>query len=347
MRVAVFFFVLAAIFALLAIWQAKRQKRRPAAASKPGERQEPTAPQPKSSPSVIELSNFAGSKALRLKAEREARYEAAVQHYEQAAAHRLERIDLSRRELIANWRHREFWLAFKAWLDLRRAKRLPVPRPPVLEEPSKEELQYAAGEAGESRLSLYLRERLDRRWTILHGYKNRLGEIDILLVGPKGVFAFEVKAQRGVFHTDGSRWWYDKYDNYGNLVEQALPLADKGDRGPDRQLNEPANLLEKFLESRGCKVLIMRAIVLVNERARLGEMRDVGVHLVAPLAALDLDRLFARSGEDFDQATVERIVALVQKDHAWHSERNKARVCGKRTGTATTPKATYGGTRPK
>lgn len=327
-------FILAAIFALLAIWQEKREKRR-YAASVPDEQPKQPARQPKSGPAVVELSNFAGSKALRLKTEREARYKAALEQYGQAEAIRLERIDLARQQLLARWRNRQFWPTFKAWLDLRRARRLPVPRLPFLEAPSKEELQCASGEAGEARLSLHMRERLDDRWTMIQGYKNRLGEIDLILVGPKGIFAFEVKAQRGVFHTDGSRWWYDKYDNYGNIVERALPLADKGGRGPDRQLNEPADLLEKFLDSRGRKARIIRTIAFVNERARLGEMKNVGVHLVATLAVLDLDRIFARSGEDFDQATVERIVALVQKDHAWHRERNKARVSGKRTGTAT------------
>lgn len=63
-------------------------------------------------------------------------------------------------------------------------------------QPTDEEAKLAAGAAGESFVAGELGRALDDEWTLLRGYHNRRGEIDLVLVGPRGLFAIEVKNQR-------------------------------------------------------------------------------------------------------------------------------------------------------
>ena len=106
------------------------------------------------------------------------------------------------------------------------------------------EEKIRAGIAGEQLVAAELGRALGDDWTLLRGYRNRRGEIDHLLLGPGGLFAIEVKNINATVHIDGDRWRADKYDNYGNLVEQR-PVADRRGRSPSEQLNEPAAELER------------------------------------------------------------------------------------------------------
>ena len=67
-------------------------------------------------------------------------------------------------------------------------------------------------------------------WTLFRGYRNRRGEIDHLLLGPRGLFAIEVKNLNATVHIDGDRWRADKYDRYGNLVEVSASRLDRDQR---------------------------------------------------------------------------------------------------------------------
>src|SRR3984893_5515191 len=98
--------------------------------------------------------------------------------------------------------------------------------------------KIGAGIAGEQLVATELGRALDDEWTLLRGYRNRRGEIDHLLLGPRGLFAIEVKNLNATVHVDGDRWRADKYDNYGNLVEQRA-ITDARGRSPRGQLNEP------------------------------------------------------------------------------------------------------------
>ena len=111
------------------------------------------------------------------------------------------------------------------------------------------EEKIMAGIAGEQLVATELGA-ADDSWTLLRGYRNRRGEIDHLLLGPRGLFAIEVKNLNATVHVDGDRWRADKYDRYGNLVEQRV-IVDRMGRSPSVQLNEPADDLERFLAGRG------------------------------------------------------------------------------------------------
>jgi hypothetical protein len=151
----------------------------------------------------------------------------------------------------------------------------------------------------------------------VRGYRNRRGEIDQLLLGPSGLFAIEIKNLNATVHVDGDRWRADKYDNYGNLVEQRV-IADRKGRSPSVQLNEPADALEQFLHARSQPVAIQRLVVLTHHKSRLGRCRNLTVRLgvspgfVLAVAGQPDARLNARQCAD--------IVRLIRHDHEFNAK---------------------------
>ncbi len=55
------------------------------------------------------------------------------------------------------------------------------------------------------------------------------GEAGNLLVGPGGVWTIEVKVRAVRVHLGGDHWRFEKFDRYGNRVEQGV-LADRRGR---------------------------------------------------------------------------------------------------------------------
>lgn len=145
----------------------------------------------------------------------------------------------------------------------------------ILEGLTVEEAKIRSGIEGESRLDDFLRSRFDDGWTIIAGYRAHEGEIDRILVGPNGVFAFEVKNLGGVIHCDGDRWWRDKTDRYGSVVERDIPIADNGGRSPSRQINDATDAMEGLLRKNGYDVAVVRVIVFSHQKATLGSIRGV------------------------------------------------------------------------
>ena len=118
-------------------------------------------------------------------------------------------------------------------------------------------------------------------------------------------------------HVDGDRWRADKYDRYGNLVEQRV-IADRMGRSPSVQLNEPADDLERFLAGRGQPAEVQRVVILTHPRSRLGTVRNPTV-LACPLAGYALD-LAEASASRLDRAQRAAIADLIQRDHAFHGQ---------------------------
>lgn len=217
---------------------------------------------------------------------------------------------------------RRWWawlrLTFAGWREKRRVPR----QPPHVTWSADTEEKIRAGIAGEHQVAAELGQALDGDWTLLHGYRNRRGEIDHLLIGPQGLFAIEVKNVNATVHVDGDRWQADKYDNYGNLVEQR-PIADGTGRSPSEQLNEPADELEEFLRQRGQPVAIRRAVVLTHRRSRLGRVRNPAVDVAMStgdlLALIRHQATPTRLGRG-QRAQIER---LIRQDHAFHDKRRR------------------------
>lgn len=208
------------------------------------------------------------------------------------------------------------WLraVFSLWGEQARA-----PRPPVIPgSPSDREEILTAGMAGERRVVGELGRALDDAWVLFRGYCNRGGEIDHLLVGPRGVFAMEGKHRNATVHVNGDRWTYDKYDRYGNLVDQGV-ITDRGGRSPSMQVNQAADELQTFLRSRGQDIGIQRIVVLTHDRSELGSYRNLTVSVTNSTDyVLDMVRKSLAALSAGRTAEVER---LITQDHHFNETR--------------------------
>ena len=268
---------------------------------------------------TVELSNHPGDLLDEASRRRVAAEKHALSVYEDALIRyraRVQTIKVKRDRARAEHR---WWawlrLAFAGWKEKRG-----VPRPPIPAAGHTDtEEKLMAGIAGEQQVAAELGRALDDDWTLLHGYRNRRGEIDHLLLGPPGLFAIEVKNLNATVHVDGDRWRADKYDNYGNLVEQR-PIADAKGRSPSAQLNEPAGDLERFLRERGQPVTVQRVVILAHRRSRIGTARNLTVR-VGTSAGYLLTLIDSPSGQEpLTGQQRSEIRRLIQHDHALHDK---------------------------
>ncbi len=266
---------------------------------------------------IVELSNHPADMLNDASRQREAAGQRALSRHEDELVQYRARVQAVRvKRDQARAQHRwGAWLrlAFAAWTAKRR-----VPRRPVLvAEPTDTEERLKAGIAGEQLVAVELGRVLDDDWTLLRGYRNRRGEIDHLLLGPRGLFAIEVKNLNATVHIDADRWQADKYDNYGNLVERR-PIADRKGRSPSVQLNEPASALERFLRERGQPVAVQRVVVLTHRRSRLGTCRNPTVQVGT--SAGYLLSLLADSADQLGGRQRAEVQRLIRHDHAFHDK---------------------------
>ncbi|HEX6854847.1 MAG TPA: nuclease-related domain-containing protein [Streptosporangiaceae bacterium] len=197
--------------------------------------------------------------------------------------------------------------------------RRPLPAAgPRVSQPAGEEGKLAAGVAGESFVAGELGRALDDRWTLLRGYHNRRGEIDLVLLGPRGLFAIEVKNQNGRIDCHGDQWWSTRYDKYGNQVEARREMSDRRGRSPSVQLNEPASLLEGFLASRGHPVTIGRVVALVHPRSQLGRCTRPTVEICTSVR--ELLRMLDASPVSVTPSERAALEQLIVRDHRFHAQ---------------------------
>ncbi len=91
---------------------------------------------------------------------------------------------------------------------------------------------YEAGIAGETLLVQKLESMLDESWSIICGYQNTRGETDVIVVGPHGVCAMEIKNYRGIINIQGQNWMRSRYDRFGNPPDPRRDAhPDSGRRG--------------------------------------------------------------------------------------------------------------------
>ena len=271
---------------------------------------------------VIELSNHPGDMLADMSRRRRAAQSRAQDSYEDALIRHQAGVQAIRVKRDRAREHHRWWawlrLAFAVWAEKRRAPGKPVPDT----DDTDTEEKIKAGIAGEQLVAAGLGRALGDDWTLLRGYRNRRGEIDHLLLGPRGLFAIEVKNINATVHIDGDRWQADKYDNYGNLVEQRL-ITDRRGRSPSEQLNEPAGELERFLDERGQPVTIQRIVVLTHRRSRLGSVKSPTVN--AGTSTAYLLSLVADSANQLSHSPQDQIQRLIVRDHDFHDRGSGSR----------------------
>lgn len=199
-----------------------------------------------------------------------------------------------------------------------------LPPPPVMESAGQVDKRWQAGNNGESAVIRHLEVQLDQRWTGLRGYKGEGGEIDLILVGPTGVFAIEVKFINGAVHCSVSGWYRDKYDRYGNLVKSHASINDASGYSPSQQLNRASNALQRALDKEFGRGTVRRIVVLAHEGSTIAFNEDSTVDEIVVLK--DWDASKSVSGEVvITEMRAREIVTAVQDNHAFQSKHDAVR----------------------
>ncbi len=176
---------------------------------------------------------------------------------------------------------------------------------------------------GEQRVADELGHALGDDWVLLQGYKNSGGEIDHLLLGPAGLFAMEVKHRNATVYVEGDQWRFEKYDRFGNLVEEGR-ITDRGGRSPSRRVNDSADTLQRFLNTRSQQpVDIQRIVLLTHPRSELGSHRNLTVSV-----ATSVDTVLGWVREPaptLPPARITELQRLIERDHRHHQSHNGSR----------------------
>ncbi len=120
---------------------------------------------------------------------------------------------------------------------------------------------YRRGEEGEERVVEKARRALDGSWVlfrnvVLPGRKR--GDLDIVLLGPPGVWVLEVKTLRGNYWNVGDVWFRRVRKSWRKM------------RGsPSRQARNAALALKGWLKADGIKTYVHEAVVWADEEAQV------------------------------------------------------------------------------
>ncbi|TWI61743.1 nuclease-like protein [Desulfobotulus alkaliphilus] len=267
----------------------------------------------------ITLSDHTADQSSLAAAKRKAEYEAAYGAYARAVAQRKAK-GTALRQASREWLQAGKYGAWLISFFPRMAHALSgSPKEPQMAEASRNEMVWNAGGEGEQRVSDSLKQIFSDEWTVVSGYKNRGGEIDKILVGPTGVLAIEIKFVNGRVSCAGDRWWRDKYDKYGNLVQSNVPIADKRGRGPSAQVNDAADRLQEFLHKRGIALRVARAVVLSHSSSSISQFQGQTVDLIATLDQLIASELSSAVTGGLGGGTAQQILTLIKKDHEFNA----------------------------
>jgi hypothetical protein len=129
---------------------------------------------------------------------------------------------------------------------------------------------FRKGKRGEEKVLTMLKESLDNDYTYVENYiipNTRIGDIDGLLIGPKGVIVLEVKNYQGTFRVSGSDLYRrNRGDNH--TLYRKSPFA---------QAIRQKNYLLKHFKDKGISNVSVRAVVVFPE-ARLSSINgEIGV----------------------------------------------------------------------
>jgi len=235
---------------------------------------------------VVSLSDHPAA-MLRDAQQRRAAAERGVElAYQDVLAVHGERVTQARAVRAQAWAQHRWGAWLRGVFAVRRLRRQAPPAPAPASGPADKEAKLAAGIEGERLVENALGLVLDDEWALLRGYHNRGGEIDHLLIGPRGVFAIEGKHRNATIDCDGDRWVATKYDKYGNQVDHPVPMTDRRGRSPSEQVNQPASILQDLLRRHGDPVTITPIVALTHPRARLGNCTSPTVHVTTSLRQL-------------------------------------------------------------
>jgi hypothetical protein len=284
---------------------------------------------------LLVLSDHTANQIHKAKQSREGQYLAAMEEYGRAKERLRHRRESATRALRSAFAERRIWATLRGLCEWVAARRANLPGAPIMPRADRQETVWAAGHEGEQLILDQLAYQLSDEWTVITGYRNHKGEIDMLAVGPDGIMALEIKHLNGVVHCNGDQWYRDKYDKYGNLVDRDIPIADNGGRAPSRQLNEAANALQAFLQKRGVNGHVLRVVVLSHGMSRIGNLHNQTVDWICTANYLNPTAYCRGRCNQNSPDEVDTVISLVRQDHAYS---NKPRTGTYRSGAATSAK---------
>jgi hypothetical protein len=229
----------------------------------------------------------------------------------------VEALRAERRQARA-WRS---WLAwFRLGLAVSGAKREATRQHLASALPTAREQAILAGRNAERRVAEELAAALDSEWILLRGYRNARGEIDALLLGPRGLFAIEEKFRSVRINIRGDDWTAEQIDKYGKSHGARFPLRDAKGRSPSVQVKEPAGALSRWLSKNKRGTPITPVVLLTHPNARIGsiEQPTVRVHR----SVRQLLSLVERSRHELDAERRADIERLIRRDHEFHTPKN-------------------------
>ncbi len=198
---------------------------------------------------------------------------------------------------------------------------------------SEESRSYRQGRWGEERAADALRGLLSDEWTLVQNFTfpNRAwGDIDLLLVGPGGIWALEVKAYSGVIRNIGDTWERQHKRKWRRLRVN-----------PGAQARRNAVNLKNYLNQQGVAVAWVEAVVLwagdEDDADRPGSLsaKDPATRVwVANSLAEDGEELF-QPKHGLSPEQVEAALAVLRKavEEARQAERDQVKR-GQRTKAA-------------
>jgi hypothetical protein len=156
---------------------------------------------------------------------------------------------------------------------------------------------------------------LDDAWTALVGYQANGGDVDILLVGPKGTFAIELKHFNAVVSCNGDQWW--KTDS-----GQRTPIENGRGRSPSHQLNANVKALRNYLEASQAFYCMRTIVVLSHSKSRIRSIVNPTVDFILTLNDWEGSGWFSQFPSYLTEARTSAIVGSITRSHEhWRNRR--------------------------
>jgi hypothetical protein len=131
----------------------------------------------------------------------------------------------------------------------------------VINRLDKEIENYQRGQEGEDKVVEKARQALDGNWVLFRNIVlpgRRRADLDVVLVGPLGAWAVEVKSLRGKYRNMGEGWAFWGRGRWRRML-----------KNPSRQARVGAILLSEFLKADGIKTYVSAAIAWANPESQL------------------------------------------------------------------------------
>ncbi|MBU6414982.1 NERD domain-containing protein [Patescibacteria group bacterium] len=160
--------------------------------------------------------------------------------------------------------------------------------------------RFFAGNYGEEKLLTILKKYVSDEYVYIPNYKNlefKQGDIDGILIGPTGLFLFEVKNWSGTFRVSG----HDIYKHVGRELYQLY-------KSPFDQLNNSVSTMTNFLLKNGLNINPKPVIILVNGRVEAFR-GQTGIYLTN-LYGLTNNFLKTYSKKELSEDQIEKLVKL-------------------------------------